>query len=180
VEGDLKQGVSRQTGTGFTPIGAMRIGNHEAPHGRTSQRLVTRRDYNTAMSDSAEGVARAFVRAINRQDVAGLAALMSPEHRVVDSLGSVIEGREAVLAGWAGYFRMVPDYSIAVEETLCDGSAVVMLGVAQGTYSPDGRLRAESRWETPAAFRAFVEDGLVAEWRVYADNEPLRQKMRKA
>jgi len=52
--------------------------------------------------------------------------------------------------------------------------------VAQGTYSPDGRLRAESRWETPAAFRAFVEDGLVAEWRVYADNEPLRQKMRKA
>jgi ketosteroid isomerase-like protein len=132
------------------------------------------------MSDSAEGVARAFVRAINRQDVEGLAALMAPGHRFVDSLGAVVEGREAMLAGWAEYFRMVPDYSIAVEETLCDGAIVVMLGVAQGTYSPDGRLRAENRWETPGAFRAFVEDGLVAEWRVYADNEPIRGKMRKA
>jgi ketosteroid isomerase-like protein len=131
------------------------------------------------MSDSAEGVARAFVRAINRQDVSGLAALMAPEHRFVDSMGTVVEGREAMLAGWAGYFRMVPDYSIAAEETLCDGSVVVMLGVAQGTYSPDGRLCAENRWQTPAALRAFVEDGLVAEWRVFADNEPIRQKMRK-
>jgi hypothetical protein len=58
-----------------------------------------------------------------------------------------------------------------------------MLGVARGTYSPDGQLRAENRWETPAAWRALVEygpaeDGLVAEWRVYADNEPMRRLMR--
>jgi uncharacterized protein (TIGR02246 family) len=131
------------------------------------------------MNNSAEGVARAFVRAINRQDVEALAALMAPEHRFVDSLGAVVEGREAMLKGWAGYFRMVPNYSIAVEETLCDGSVVVMLGVAQGTYAPAGELKPENRWETPAAFRTFVEDGQVAEWRVYADNEPMRQKMRK-
>jgi hypothetical protein len=30
---------------------------------------------------------------------------------------------------------------------------------------------------TPAAFRALIEDGKVAEWRVYADNEPLRRLM---
>jgi hypothetical protein len=29
------------------------------------------------------------------------------------------------------------------------------------------------------ALRAGVTDGLIAEWRVYADNEPLRQIMRK-
>jgi uncharacterized protein (TIGR02246 family) len=132
------------------------------------------------MSDSPESGARAFVRAINRQDVEGLAALMAPEHRFIDSLGNVVEGREKMRAAWAGYFRMVPDYSIAVEETFCDGPVVVMLGVAQGTYSPDGKLRAENRWETPAALRALIEDGLVAEWRVYADNEPMRQLMRKA
>ncbi len=146
------------------------------------------------MDISAESVARAFVRAINRQDVEGLAGLMAPEHRFVDSMGNVVEGREKMRAGWAGYFRMVPDYQVAIEETFTDGPVVVMLGVAEGTYvhpagedpptgtpayAPDGELREENRWKTPAAFRAAIENGLVAEWRVYADNEPMRERMRK-
>jgi ketosteroid isomerase-like protein len=134
--------------------------------------------YNTGMSDSAESVAHAFVRAINRQDVAGLVALMAPEHRFVDSLGSIVEGPEKMRAGWAGYFRMVPDYSIAVEEIYCDGPVALMLGVAEGTYAPAGKLKVENRWKTPVALRAQVENGLVAEWRVYGDNEPLRERMR--
>jgi limonene-1,2-epoxide hydrolase len=147
------------------------------------------------MSDSAEVVARAFANAINRQDVEGLTDLMTPGHRFVDSLGGVTEGREKMRAAWIGYFRMVPDYSIVVEETYGDGPVVVMLGKAGGTYchpsdedlSPgtprkpfDGQLKAENRWETPAAWRAVVEGGLVAEWRVYADNEPMRERMRRA
>jgi ketosteroid isomerase-like protein len=132
------------------------------------------------MSDSAETVARAFVSAINRQDVEGLAGLMTEGHRFVDSLGNAVEGREKMQAAWAAYFLMVPDYSIAVEESFCDGPVVVMLGVAQGTYAPDGQLKAENRWKTPAAWRALIEDGKVAEWRVYADNEPIRQRMAKS
>jgi len=131
------------------------------------------------MSDSAEVVARAFAEAINRQDVEGLTGLMTPGHRFVDSLGGVTEGRETMRAGWVGYFRMVPDYSIVVEEAFCDGPVVVMLGKARGTYTADGTLREENRWETPAAWRAVVEGGLVAEWRVYADNEPMRERMRR-
>jgi ketosteroid isomerase-like protein len=134
-------------------------------------------EYNGPMNDLAESVAHGFVRAINRQDVEAMAESMEAGHRFIDSLGAVSEGREKVLAGWAAYFRMVPDYAIVVDETLCDGPVVVMLGVARGTYAPDGQLRKENRWETPAAFRAFIEDGKVAEWRVYADNEPIRQKM---
>ncbi|MGD0732552.1 MAG: nuclear transport factor 2 family protein [Terracidiphilus sp.] len=132
------------------------------------------------MSDSPESVARAFVRAINRQDLEGLAELMAPEHRFVDSLGNVVEGREKMRAGWAGYFRMVPDYSIAIEEAYSVGPVVVMLGVAQGTFAPAGELRPENHWKTQAAFRAAIEDGKVAEWRVYADNEPMRERMRKS
>jgi uncharacterized protein (TIGR02246 family) len=132
------------------------------------------------MNITAEAVAQAFVRAINRQDVDGLVALMAPEHRFVDSLGNPVVGREKMRAGWAGYFKMVPDYSIAVEEKFCDGPVVVMLGVAEGTYSTDGTMNAENRWKTPAVIRAQVEDGLVAQWRVYADNEPLRERMRKS
>lgn len=75
---------------------------------------------------------------------------------------------------------MVPDYSIAVDEWLCDGTVVVLLGAAQGTYAPDGKLSGENRWKTPGAFRAQIEDGLVTEWRVYADNEPIRELMRRS
>lgn len=60
---------------------------------------------------------------------------------------------------------------------MTDGPIVVMLGVAQGTYAPHSELKAEDRWSTPAALRALIEDGKVAEWRVYCDNEPIRQCM---
>jgi len=129
------------------------------------------------MKPSPEAIAHEFVRAINRQDVELLAELMSPEHRFVDALGGAVEGREKVQAAWKSYFRMVPDYTIAVEEICCDGPVVVMLGIAQGTYAPKGQMLAENRWQTPAALRALIEDGKVAEWRVYADNEPIRQIM---
>ena len=131
-------------------------------------------------NELAESVAHAFIRAINRQDVDALAELMTPEHRFIDSLGNSVEGREKMRSGWAGYFRMVPDYTVAIEETLCDGPVVAMLGVAQGTCSTDGKLNPENHWSTPTAFRAFIQEQKVAEWRVYRDNEPIRQRMVKS
>jgi ketosteroid isomerase-like protein len=127
--------------------------------------------------NTAESAAQAFVRAINRQDADRLAELMTPAHRFIDSLGNVVEGREKMRAGWKGYFRMVPDYSIAVEEFYPSDPVVVMLGMAAGTYTRDGMLQPENRWQTPIAIRVLVENGLVAEWRVYADNEPIRKLM---
>jgi ketosteroid isomerase-like protein len=131
------------------------------------------------MSEAAQVVAQSFVRAINRQDADALAALVTDEHRFIDSLGTLVTGREAMRTGWRGYFCMVPDYAIAIEEILSDGPVVMLLGVAQGTYAPGGKLQPENRWLAPAAFRAFIEDGKVAEWRVYADNEPIRKLMAK-
>ncbi|HTV56053.1 MAG TPA: hypothetical protein VMI06_14210 [Terriglobia bacterium] len=59
---------------------------------------------------------------------------MSSEHRFVDSLGAVVQGKEKMRAGWAAYFRMVPDYTVAVDETFFDGSIIIiMLGIARGT-----------------------------------------------
>jgi len=130
-------------------------------------------------NELAESVAHAFIRAINRQNVDALAELMTPEHRFIDSLGNSLEGREKMRAGWAAYFRMVPDYTVAIEETFCDGPVVAMLGMAQGTYTPDGQLNPENRWTTPTSFRAFIQDQKVAEWRVYCDNEPIRQRIAK-
>lgn len=132
------------------------------------------------MSHSPASIAQAFVRAINRHDTDALAELMSQEHCFIDSLGYAVRGREKMQAGWAAYFMMVPDYQIAVEETYAGGPAVVMVGQAEGTYAPGGHLVPENRWKTPAVFRALVEESKIAEWRVYADNEPIRQHMRKS
>jgi len=132
------------------------------------------------MSELSIVVAQQFVRAINRQDVDAIAGLMTEGHRFIDSLGNTVTGSAAMRAGWAGYFRMVPDYSIAVEEAYSDGPVAILLGTAQGTYLAGGELKPENRWSTPVAIRAFVEDGKVAEWRVYADNEPIRKLMAKA
>ena len=56
------------------------------------------------MDDSPLAVAQAFVQAINHQDVDSIAALMTPDHKFIDSLGNVVRGREAMRAGWAAYF----------------------------------------------------------------------------
>lgn len=130
------------------------------------------------MTESAIATAQAFVRAINRQDPKALAALMTPEHRFTDSLGYVVNGLDKMRAAWTAYFRIVPDYSLDIHEFYSEGLTVVMLGVAMGTYSADGTIAAENRWKTPVALRAMVEDGLIAEWQVYADNEPIRAKIR--
>jgi ketosteroid isomerase-like protein len=131
------------------------------------------------MNEPAKSVAHTFVDTINRHDVNALAELMTAEHRFIDALGCVVEGREKMRAAWTAYFRMVPDYTLAIDESLSDGPVVAMLGSAGGTFTKDGELKPENRWKTPAAIRAFIENGKVAEWRVYADNEPMRKIMEK-
>ena len=123
-------------------------------------------------------IAQRFVERINACDAAGLGALSTEDHRFIDSLGNVVTGREKIQAGWAGYFGMVPDYRLAAEQWLTDGDVVVMFGMASGTYSADGSVRPERRWSTPVCCRAVVKGDQLVEWRVYADNEPIRQLMR--
>ena len=126
----------------------------------------------------AETVQR-FIDRINTRDVEGLSVLMTTDHRFIDSLGSVIVGRETMREGWRQYFQMVPDYHIEITRSFTDGAEVALLGSAGGTYSRDGQMRAADAWQTPAAWHAVIRDNLVAEWQVYADNEPIRQLMRK-
>jgi uncharacterized protein (TIGR02246 family) len=133
---------------------------------------------NSEAAKAPEEVARAFAHAINRRDPDRIAELMTEDHKFVDSLGSQVQDRATMRAGWAAYFRMVPDFAIEIEEAFARDDVVVLLGRARGTYTSDGELRAENAWCTPAAWRAVIRDGCVAEWRIYADNEPIRRLMR--
>jgi ketosteroid isomerase-like protein len=135
-------------------------------------------EYERGSMKSKE-VVMAFVDAINRHDVEKLCQLMTDDHLFVDSGGGRYCGRDKMRSGWIGYFSMVPDYAIEVEEAVCEGPVVVLVGTAHGTYGRDGNLNPADRWSTPAAWRAKVAGGGVALWQVFADNEPIRQIMRK-
>ena len=122
---------------------------------------------------------RAFVRAINSRDADQIALRMSEDHLFADSLGRRVRGREKMRRAWAGYFLFFPDYKISIAHALERRNLVALFGVAEATYSAGGDLRRANHWELPAAWRAVVRDGLVAEWQVYADNTPVLQIMQE-
>ena len=126
----------------------------------------------------AETVQR-FIDQINVHDVDGLSVLLTPDHRFIDSLGSVVVGRQTMREGWRQYFQMVPDYHIGITHSFTAGGEVALLGSAGGTYARNMQMKPADAWQTPAAWHAVVRDGLIAEWQVYADNEPIRQRMRQ-
>jgi hypothetical protein len=131
-------------------------------------------------TSSPQQVVREFIRRINRRDVEGLAHLMSNRHALIDSLGHRLAGdRDTMRAVWAGYFQMVPDYSIQTSATFVRRQTVIVLGTASGSYVPENGSHSIGTWRTPAAWRAVVRRGHIAEWQVYADNEPIRSLMRQ-
>jgi uncharacterized protein (TIGR02246 family) len=121
----------------------------------------------------------AFVDAINAADVDAISDLLAEDHVFIDSDGTKVRGREAMREAWIGYFRMMPDYRIAVQEALADRDTVVLTGSATGTYAPDGRPSPEGRWTVPAAWRAVVKGERVALWQVFVNPEPIRRVMRR-
>ena len=130
---------------------------------------------------SPQKVAEQFVTAINAHDVERLASLMTSDHRFVDSLGAVVEGRDSMRDGWKFYFTMVTDYHLEINRCFSAEAAndeTMLVGVASGSYWSDRLKRPNSGWSTPVALRAVVRDGQIAEWQVYADNEPIRHQMR--
>ena len=121
------------------------------------------------MSSKEIDVVKAFIAAINRRNPSEMSDLMTDDHTFVDSGGTVQSGRENMIAGWAEYFRMFPDYEIHVENILGAGALVAVFGSARGTYDGKRGLVPENRIEMPAAWKAIVEDGKVKFWQVFAD-----------
>jgi ketosteroid isomerase-like protein len=120
-------------------------------------------------------VALRFVEAICSHDVERILELVTDDHVLIDSGGQELQGQKLVGVAWTAYFLAFPDYRIVVSEILEQGSSVALFGTAAATFSVEGKLLPENSWAIPACFKASIRDGKVAEWQVYADNEPVRQ-----
>jgi ketosteroid isomerase-like protein len=131
------------------------------------------------MRKTAADAALTFVDYINCHDVSNLCAMMTDDFLFVDGLGQEIRGPREIERGWKAYFAWFPDYSIQVDDSFNIGGTLAgLFGYAHGTFAADGQLLPENRWRIPAAWKARVRDGLISEWRVYADNEPVWKIMR--
>ena len=130
------------------------------------------------MKKTPADIALEFVDHINSHDTASLANVMTEDFLFVDGLGQEVRGWRNMDLGWKGYFELFPDYSIRVDDLFSQGPVVGLFGYAEGTFAISGELPKENRWKIPAAWKAVIRDGLVAEWRVYADNEPVWKIMR--
>jgi ketosteroid isomerase-like protein len=126
-----------------------------------------------------EGVATAFVAAINSHQIEALSELMTDGHVFVDSDGSKKIGRQAVCQAWAGYFSIVPDYRIIIDEKLVRGDTVVILGRAEGSLVRDGAIEEENHWSVPVAWRVTVEGARVTLWQVYVNPEVMTRVLER-
>jgi ketosteroid isomerase-like protein len=121
-----------------------------------------------------------FLDLINKRDADKLAERMTEDHLFIDSLGNTVRGREKMRAGWRAYYSFCPDCWVSREEILGNGNLVAVFGAAGGTIAANGKLPPENKWRTPAAWFAVVENDLVKEWRVYADNKPVYEIVAKS
>lgn len=69
---------------------------------------------------------------------------------------------------------MMCEYEILIQDRLSRGQLVILTGRARGTRDLQAPHLPKCSWTVPAAWRALVRDGLVVEWRVLVNPEPIR------
>ncbi len=107
-----------------------------------------------------------WLAAINGHDVPALRELMTDDFLFVDSLANRVVGAAKMDYGWRAYFSMCPDYWVRADLAMAEGDTLLIAGEAGGTI--DG-----TSWQIPAAWKAVLREGRMAEWHVFADNKPV-------
>jgi ketosteroid isomerase-like protein len=111
-------------------------------------------------SDDTTAVLR-FNEAINARDLPALTRLMTDDHRFVDSAGDVVDGKDACIEAWRGFFAAFPDYRNTFES---------LDATEPGVVEVEGRSDCSvAELAGPARWRVVVRGPLVAEWRVVED-----------
>nr|MBO1342227.1 nuclear transport factor 2 family protein [Enterococcus sp. 665A] len=108
----------------------------------------------------------AFVQAINQQNIPRINDLMAENFQFIDTYGGC-ENKEAMEAGWPGYFQWFPDYQITIDDYLANDQFAVILGKASGSYLGNP----ERYWEFPAAWKVVVNGQQIEVWQIFCDSK---------
>jgi ketosteroid isomerase-like protein len=121
------------------------------------------------VTEHEQAIVLRFNSCITARDIDALAALMTDDHRFIDSAGHVVIGKATVLRAWKGFFAAFPDYRNIFDRIDVTDGVVVMAGRS---------ACADMRLDGPALWRARVRDGRVAEWQIYEDTPEHRRELR--
>jgi uncharacterized protein (TIGR02246 family) len=99
-----------------------------------------------------------FNEKINKQDLEGLAELMTDDHTFIDSSGDITKGKDAMKEGWRKFFEQFPDYRNVFKSVTVENNTVIVVGYSACSYK---QLEGRNIWT------AKVHSGRVSEWRVY-------------
>ena len=113
-------------------------------------------------------VALQFNEYINKQDIKGLASLMTDGHTFIDHAGAVDKGKESMTKGWIEFFDSFPEYKNTFDRVESHDDLVILIGHAYWS---------EKNKYDPAIWTAKIEDDRVAEWRIYEDTAENRRKL---
>jgi ketosteroid isomerase-like protein len=105
-------------------------------------------------------IASRFNDLINHADLKGLTSMLTDDHVFIDSAGSAISGKAAVVEAWSSFFKAFPDYRNVFVGHKVDGAVVSIEGYSRCS---------DSRLDGPALWRAVVRQEQIAQWRVYED-----------
>jgi ketosteroid isomerase-like protein len=112
-------------------------------------------------------IALQFNEYINKQNIKGLASLMSEDHTFIDRAGEIDKGKESMTKGWIEFFENFPDYRNTFTRVESRDDLVIAIGYAYWS---------EENQHDPVIWTAKIENDLVVEWRVYEDTEENRKK----
>lgn len=118
--------------------------------------------------DEQKVIVLQFNECINKQNIDGLAALTTDDHTFIDSVNSVIHGKEKSLESWGRFFELFPDYRNVFEKLESQNNFVLITGHS---------ICLGKRLDGPALWTAKIKDDKFAEWRVYHDTPENRKQL---
>jgi ketosteroid isomerase-like protein len=121
---------------------------------------------------SPDAVALRFIDCINRNDIEGLAALMTDDHKLVIFDEAPVRGREQNKEAWNGYATSFPDYVIYPHRLAERHGQVAILGHTTGSHLglPD-----DEESKLTLIWIAGIEGDKLSSWTLIADNPQNRQ-----
>jgi predicted SnoaL-like aldol condensation-catalyzing enzyme len=112
-------------------------------------------------------IALQFNECINAQNLNELSLLMTEDHAFIDREGKVNQSKKVMVQGWKEFFKTFPHYRNTFDRVQSKDNLVAILGHA---------FWSEKEPYDPVIWTATIVNGLVKEWRVYADTEVNRKQ----
>ena len=120
-------------------------------------------------SETNQAIVMRFIKAINDHKVDEIVDLMSEDHIFIDAMGFKTVGKKGMTEGWKAYYELFPDYQIEVTDMVKNETIIGLFGNVRGTYKNLINKQNSNFWETPASWRAIVENNKIEHWQVYCD-----------